>query len=76
MPPLNTVDAFSPPVVRVAAVVLLLVTIPAPDSDPMLTALPARSSDAPPLTVTAEFEPKALDAPADKVPELTVVGPV
>ena len=67
---------FKLPVVKVALVVLSLVTVPAPPSEPMATELPFRLRIAPASTVTAELVPKALALPACKVPPLTWVAPV
>ena len=64
------------PVVSVMAPAAELVTVPAPASAPMLWENPARSSVAPPATVTFDDEPKTLAAPAFSVPLLTVVVPV
>ena len=72
--PLKVVEVLSPPAVSVAPVALLLVTVPAPASDPTDTLNPAKSSI--PVTVVAEFDPKAVIDPAFNVPADTVVAPV
>ena len=75
--PAKLVEELAPPVVNVAAVELLLVTVPpVPANEPMLLLKPARSRVVPLDRVTAEFVPKAEVAPACSVPALTVVEPV
>lgn len=73
--PEKILDVLSPPVISVAAPPLLL-TVPAPASEPIAFEKPARSSTAPPATVTAELLPKALVDPACSVPASTMVGPL
>ena len=72
--PLKVVLVFKAPAVSVA-VPVLLVTVPAPASEPTLRLLPARFRVAPALTVVAELLPSAVAEPARSVPALTVVAP-
>ena len=74
--PEKVVEVLLAPVLSVAAVVLLSVTVPAPAREPMPLPYPPRSSVAPLPTVTAELAPKADVLPACSVPALTVVVPV
>ncbi|GJD43416.1 hypothetical protein AFCDBAGC_1268 [Methylobacterium cerastii] len=69
-------EAFRPPVVSVAAVPLLLVTVPAPASEPIASEKPPRSRLAPVPTETALPALKLLLAPPLSVPAEIVVAPV
>ena len=53
----------------------LLVTVPAPDSEPIVSSKPPRSRNAPEETVKLLFATKAPDAPAVSVPAVTFVPP-
>ena len=65
-----------PPVVSVAAVTLLLVTVPDPANEPIRLEYPAKSSVVKLETVMAELVLKAVVEPAFKVPALMVVLPL
>ena len=54
----------------------LLVTVPAPASEPTVSSNPLRSSSAPAATVVALLGPIASVMPSLTVPALTVVAPV
>ena len=74
--PEKLVDAFVPPLERVAVATPLLVTLPAPASDPTVSPKPPMSNTAPDATVSALLAPIALPTPTLRVPALTFVAPV
>ena len=76
MMPENVVELLLPPAVRMTAPAALLVTVPAPASEPMTSLKPPRSNVAPAATVTALAEPIALVMPSRSVPALIAVAPV
>ena len=65
-----------PPLVRVSAPGRLLVVLPAPASEPMVSLKPRRSKTAPALTVTALAAGTASALPSRSVPALMVVTPL
>src|SRR5262245_11857197 len=73
--PLKVVELLSPPVVSVAAVTLVLVTLPAPASEPIDELKPLRSSVAKAPTVNALADENPVCDPARRVPALTLVAP-
>ena len=79
MTPLKDVVLLSSPVVSVALLAPLFVTVPpAPptsESDPIVLLKPLRSSVAPRLTAKAEFCERPVADPAASVPASTVVVP-
>ena len=74
--PENVVDVLSPPVVSVLLLAPPLVTVPAPESEPMVSLKLLRASVAPAAIVKALFCAKVVFAPACSVPALTLVAPV
>jgi hypothetical protein len=62
------------PTVKVAKVDPLFVTLPLPESEPMLLLNPWRSSNE--VTLNAEVALNAVGEPACSVPELTLVVPL
>src|SRR5262245_34322608 len=71
--PLKVVEVLLAPAVNVAVEAPLLVTVPAPASDPIAWPKPLRSSV--PVTVNALADENVLVAPACRVPPLMVVEP-
>ncbi|GJD43417.1 hypothetical protein AFCDBAGC_1269 [Methylobacterium cerastii] len=76
MIPEKVVAAFRPPVVSVAPAPPPLVTVPAPESEPVVCAKPPRSRVAPEPTETALPAPRAVPEPIRSVPAEIVVAPV
>ncbi|GJD43423.1 hypothetical protein AFCDBAGC_1275 [Methylobacterium cerastii] len=76
MIPEKVVAAFRPPVVSVEATPPPLVTVPAPESEPVVCEKPPRSRVAPVPTETALRVPRLLVAPLCSVPAVIVVAPV
>ncbi|GJD43424.1 hypothetical protein AFCDBAGC_1276 [Methylobacterium cerastii] len=76
MIPEKVVAVFRVPAVSVAPALPLLVTLPAPASDPIVCEKPPRSRVAPVPTETALFPPKLLVVPPRSVPAKIVVAPV
>ena len=74
--PEKAVEVLLPPEVSVTAPAALLVTLPAPASEPIVSLKPFRSNVAPPATVSALLAPTALAMPSLRVPALIVVTPV
>ena len=73
--PEKVVLVLAPPVVSVAEDPAL-VTVPLPESEPMLVEKPPRSRLVPEESVTAELLPKAVAEPAFNVPPMRAVAPV
>ena len=74
--PVKLVVVLLPPVVSVIEPAAVLVTVPAPASDPIVSEKPARSTVAPDATVTALLGPMPLAIASLTVPLLTAVAPV